>query len=209
MILSWFDQQTVLYRRKIYYMEYTLQDKFSLIKRDIVKCTSKNPVAIIKEMMCKDYINIHGPEHHFLDGAAFATAMRNAGGKFSLEECLNELENRAAKMPGAMCAYWGICGSTSSVAAVLSIIHKTSPLSTDEYYKDNMEYTSAVLSQMSKIGGARCCKRNAFLSLSYGVKFVKDKYGIEMETDKIICAFASQNKQCLGNKCPFYIANKI
>lgn len=80
MILSWFDQQTVLYRRKIYYMEYTLQDKFSLIKRDIVKCTSKNPVAIIKEMMCKDYINIHGPEHHFLDGAAFATAMRNAGG---------------------------------------------------------------------------------------------------------------------------------
>ena len=85
-------------------MEYTLQDKFSFIKRDIVKYTSKNPVAIVKEMMHKDYINIHGPEHHFLDGAAFATAMKNAGGKFSLDECLNELENRAAKMPGAMCA---------------------------------------------------------------------------------------------------------
>lgn len=190
-------------------MDYTLQDKFNLIKRDIVKFTFKNPVAIVKEMMRKDYINIHGPEHHFLDGAAFATAMKNAGGKFSLDECLNELENRAAKMPGAMCAYWGVCGSTASVAAVLSIIHKTSPLSTDEYYKDNMEFTSAVLSQMSKIGGARCCKRNAFLSLSNGVKFAKEKYGIEMETDDILCEFSPQNKQCLGNKCPFYIENKI
>ena len=156
-------------------MEFTLQDKFSLIKSDIVKFTMKNPVTIVKEMMYKEYINMHGPEHHFLDGAAFATAMKNAGGKFNLDECLTELENRAIKMPGAMCAYWGVCGSTASVAAVLSIIHKTSPLSTDEYYKDNMEFVSALLSQMSKIGGARWCKRNAFLSLSYGVKFVKEK----------------------------------
>ena len=186
-------------------MEYTLQEKFSLIKRDIVKFTSKNPVAIVQEMMCKDYISLHGPEHHFLDGAAFATAMKNAGANFSLDECLKELENRAAKMPGAMCAHWGVCGSTASVAAALSIIHKTSPLSTDEYYKHNMEFTSAVLSQMSKLGGARCCKRNAFLSLSYGIQFVKEKYGIEMESKGILCPFSSRNAQCLGNRCPFYI----
>ena len=189
-------------------MEYSLQDKFNLIKRDIVEYTSNNPVAIVKKNMLKDYINVHGPEHHFLDGAVFATAIKNVGGDFNLDECLNELENRAAKMPGAMCAYWGVCGSTASVAAVLSIIHKTNPLSTDEYYKDNMEFTSEVLSQMSKIGGARCCKRNAFLSLSYGVKFVKEKYGIEMETSDIICEFSQKNKQCLGNGCPFYFAKK-
>ncbi len=189
-------------------MEYSLQDKFNLIKRDIVEYTSNNPVAIVKKIMLKDYINVHGPEHHFLDGAVFATAIKNVGGDFNLDECLNELENRAAKMPGAMCAYWGVCGSTASVAAVLSIIHKTNPLSTDEYYKDNMEFTSEVLSQMSKIGGARCCKRNAFLSLSYGVKFVKEKYGIEMETSDIICEFSQKNKQCLGNGCPFYFAKK-
>lgn len=57
-------------------MEFTLQDKFSLIKSDIVKFTMKNPVTIVKEMMYKEYINMHGPEHHFLDGAAFATAMK-------------------------------------------------------------------------------------------------------------------------------------
>lgn len=185
-------------------MDCTLQNKLSMIKHDIVKHTEKNPIAIVMEMMHKNYINIHGPEHHYLDGAAFATALKNAGCEFNLDECLNELENRALKMPGAMCAHWGMCGSTASVAAVLSIIHRTSPLSTDEYYKDHMEFTSEVLSQMSKIGGARCCKRNAFLSLSYGIKFVKEKYGIEMETGDIHCGFSSQNKQCLGNKCPFF-----
>ncbi len=67
-----------------------------------------------------------------------------------------------------------------------------------------MEYTSAVLTQMSKIGGARCCKRNAFIALSYAVKFVKDKYCIDMLCDNIECEFSSSNMQCLKYKCPFY-----
>ena len=67
-----------------------------------------------------------------------------------------------------------------------------------------MEYTSGVLTEMSKIGGARCCKRNAFLSLTYAVKFVKEKYGVEMELNEIECEFSSLNKQCLRDKCPFY-----
>lgn len=57
---------------------------------------------------------------------------------------------------------------------------------------------------MSEIGGARCCKRNAFLALSYGVKFVRENYDIDMETSDIVCEFSPFNKQCLKNKCPFY-----
>lgn len=185
-------------------MEYTLEDKYALIKNEIVKNKSKNPVTIVREMMQKDFISIHGPEHHYLDGAAFLTAYKNAGGDIKLENCLDELAKRSSKMPGAMCAYWGVCGSLASIGAALSIIHGTGPLSTDDYYKDNMEYTSAVLTKMSKIGGARCCKRNAFLSLSYAAKFVKDKYGINMETSDIICEFSPLNKQCIGTRCPFY-----
>ena len=139
--------------------------------------------------MEKDFINIHGPEHHFLDGAAFLAAYRNAGGELNLEVCLDELANRTITMPGAMCGYWGICGSVASVGAALSVIHGTSPLSTDGYYKDNMEYTSSVINRMAEIGGARCCKRNAFLALSYAVAFVKDKYGIPMDADLVFERF--------------------
>lgn len=185
-------------------MAFNLEEKYNLIKQDIINFTSKNPLAIVCEMMKKQYINIHGPEHHFLDGAAFLVAFKNAGGKIDTDKYLNILAERTIKMPGAMCAYWGICGAVASVGAALSIINGTQPLSTDEHYKYNMEYTSEVLHNMSKIGGARCCKRNAFLSLTNAVKFANQKYYVDMEFQKVECEFSSLNAQCLSDKCPFY-----
>lgn len=186
--------------------EYTTENKYSLIKQELIKCRSANPITIVKEIMSKEFVAIHGPEHHFLDGAAFLTAFKNAGGKIDLDKCLNDLANRSIKMPGAMCGYWGVCGSVTSIGAALSIINGTGPLSVDEHYKHNMEYTSSVLAKMGKIGGARCCKRNAFISISHAVKFVKEKYNIEMELGNIDCEFSPLNKQCLKTACPYYRA---
>lgn len=185
-------------------MEYTLENKYRLIKEEVIKQKSKNPIEIVKLVMHKDFINIHGPEHHFLDGASFLVAYKNASGQIDLNEALNMLQERTIKMPGAMCGFWGICGSSSSIGAALSIIHNTGPLSSNDFYKDNMEYTSSVIKRMSEIGGPRCCKRNAFLSIIYGVKFVEKKYGIKMDLDEVKCEFSSWNKQCIGIKCPFY-----
>lgn len=185
-------------------MEYSMEEKYALIKDEIVKSKSKNPLTVVREMMKKDFISIHGPEHHFLDGAAFLTAYYNAGGDIDLSVCLEELALRSQKMPGAMCGYWGVCGSAASVGAALSVIHGTTPLSTDEYYKDNMEYVSSVLAKMSEIGGARCCKRNAFISLTTAAEFVNKKYGVSMETEQAVCEFSPLNKQCLGKRCPFH-----
>ena len=178
-------------------MEYTLEEKYKLIKKEVLKSTSRSPIKIVESVMNEDFVNIHGPEHHYLDGASFLVAFKNAGGQIDVENALDMLAERTMKMPGAMCGYWGICGSTTSVGAVLSIINGTTPLSSNSFYKDNMEYTSSVIKKMSEIGGPRCCKRNAFLSLSSGVKFVKEKYGIEMELDEIKCNFSGWNKQCL------------
>ncbi len=189
-------------------MEYTLNEKYKLIKAEMLKSCSKNPIEIAKIVMDKDFINIHGPEHHYLDGASFLVAFKNAGGMVDLEKALDILAERTMKMPGAMCGYWGICGSVSSIGASLSIIHEVTPLSSSNYYKDNMEFTSLVINRMSKIGGPRCCKRNAFISLSTAVKFVEDKYGVKMDIDKIKCDFSSLNKQCIENRCPYFIGVK-
>lgn len=185
-------------------MEYSLNEKYELIKREVLKSSSKNPVEIAKSIMHKDFVNIHGPEHHFLDGASFLVAYKNAGGEVDISNAIDTLAERTIKMPGAMCGFWGICGSTASVGAALAIIHETGPLSSNDYYKDNMEFTSAVIKRMSEIGGPRCCKRNAFLSLTYAVEFVERKYGIKMDINNVKCEFSSWNKQCLGNKCPFF-----
>ena len=152
-------------------MEYTLQEKYDKIKSAVLGCDDKDPVKIARLVMDEEYVNMHGPEHHFLDGAAFLMAYRNAGGAIDAEASLDELAKRTMKMPGAMCGYWGVCGSVAAVGAALSVIHGTGPLTTNGYYADNMKYTSAVISKMAELGGARCCKRNAFLSLSTGARF--------------------------------------
>jgi len=182
---------------------YSLEEKYELIKSEILKSTSKDPLIIANKVMHSDYVAINGPEHHFLDGACFLMAYKNAGGIIDIDKALVELKERALKMPGAMCGYWGVCGSAASVGASLSIIHQTSPLSHDSFYKDNMEFTSSVLKIMGQIGGPRCCKRNAFISLTNGVEFVNKKYGVKMELTPIKCTFSSLNPDCLGRKCPF------
>ncbi len=185
-------------------MDYSLEEKYNLIVQGINGEISKNPIQIVKKIMHQPFINLHGPEHHFLDGAAFLVAYKNTGGEIDLESALEELKSRTIKMPGAMCGLWGICGSTTSIGAALSIIHSTGPLSGDKFYKDHMEYTSGVIQEMSKIGGPRCCKRNAFLSIDSAVKFVKNNYGILMEIEDITCEFTGWNLQCIHTKCPFY-----
>ena len=187
-------------------MEYSLSEKYDLISAEVAKAKTANPIEIINDIMHKDYVNIHGPEHHFLDGAAFLAAYKNAGGQLDLNKALSELRERTIKMPGAMCGLWGVCGSTTSIGAALSVIHGTGPLSGDEFYKQHMEYTSSCIAKMSAIGGPRCCKRNAFLSIGTAIKFVENNYGIKMESDKIMCEFRDWNKQCIKNRCPFYSA---
>ena len=189
-------------------MEYELSEKYRLIKEEVLKSNNRNPIEIVKSIMIKDFINIHGPEHHYLDGASFLAAYHNAGGNIDLNKSLELLAERTIKMPGAMCGYWGVCGATTSLGAALSIIHEVSPLSTSNYYQDDMEYTSKVIQKMSEIGGPRCCKRNAFISISTAVEFVKEKYGIEMKLSKIDCEFSSKNKQCIGMRCPYFKSDK-
>ena len=58
----------------------TISERASLIIKNIVNETSKNPVQIFRNIAGNPYVSIHGPEHHILDGACLLTAYKNAGG---------------------------------------------------------------------------------------------------------------------------------
>lgn len=186
-----------------------MEEKANKIIQACIKETSKNPITIFNNIAKQDYIRIHGPEHHILDGAAILTAYYNAGGKINLEESLKELKNRGMMMPGATCGRWGVCGAVSSIGASLAIIDGTSPLSTDASWGKHMEYTSSALAKLAKVGGPRCCKRDAYLSIIEVVKFIKDNYGIELETTNIKCNFSQKNEQCIKERCPFHQKKKV
>ena len=69
----------------------TVREKAELIVKDIKKEQGTNPVVIFKQIAKKEYVSIHGPEHHILDGASLLVAYKNAGGEIDLEQALDRL----------------------------------------------------------------------------------------------------------------------
>lgn len=109
----------------------TVAEKAERIIQDIRQETGTNPVRIFHNIAQKEYMSIHGPEHHILDGASLLVAYRNAGGELDLEAALERLKAEGLRMPGAMCGLWGVCGAVTSMGAALAIIDGTGPLSGD------------------------------------------------------------------------------
>lgn len=164
----------------------------------------KDPLVIFDHIAQQDFIRMHGPEHHILDGAALLTAYHNAGGAINLPESLNELMRRGLQMPGATCGMWGVCGAVSSLGAALSIIDGTGPLSGDASWGKHMEFTSKALAGLSVIGGPRCCKRDAFISFQTAIRHINENYDVQLESSSIHCHFSGKNEQCLKERCPFH-----
>lgn len=182
----------------------TVSDKAQMIILDVKKEEGCNPVWIFKNMAKKDYISIHGPEHHILDGACLLAAYHNAGGNIDLDTALEKLMAEGIRMPGAMCGLWGICGAITSIGAALAIIDGTGPLSTDGSWGEHMSFTSAAVNELGKINGPRCCKRDAMIAFKNAVEYVNNHYNVELEWEDTTCEFSPMNPQCIKERCPFY-----
>lgn len=165
---------------------------------------SRDPVAIMKEIIRSPHIHMHGPEHHVLVGAVLLTAYKNGGGDLDLEWALGEMRNRGAQVPGGICGLWGSCGAAVSTGIFISLITGASPLSGKEWGLSN-EMTSRSLAAIAAIGGPRCCKRDSYTAILQAVEFVKEKFGITMEhPDAVVCNLSHRNSQCLGKRCPYH-----
>lgn len=65
-----------------------LEQRTQAIIEACVKEKETNPLAVFRHVAGQDFVRIHGPEHHVLDGACLLTALHNAGMEFDLEEML-------------------------------------------------------------------------------------------------------------------------
>ena len=182
----------------------TIEEKASMILQDIKKEKGKNPIQIFKRMAEQEYINMHGPEHHILDGACLLVAFHNAGGKVDIDAALEQLMSEGLRMPGAMCGLWGICGAITSIGAALAIIDGTGPLSTDGTWGEHMAFTSAAVKELGETNGPRCCKRDAMIAFKNVIMYVNTHYDVTLEYEDMKCEFSSFNHQCIRNHCPFY-----
>ena len=182
----------------------TISEKAELILKDIRKETGVNPVRIFKNIASNEYVAMHGPEHHILDGAAILVAYKNAGGDIDLDMALNKLMTEGLRMPGAMCGLWGICGAITSIGAALAIIDGTGPLSPDGTWGNHMQYTSDAVKELGLINGPRCCKRDAMVAFKHGIEYINSHYNVKLENEELTCDFSPMNSQCIKERCPYY-----
>ncbi len=187
----------------------TLSEKAELIIRDIKSEAGVNPIHIFKRIAGKEYINIHGPEHHILDGASLLVAYRNSGGNINIDKALEKLMSEGLRMPGAMCGLWGICGAITSIGAALAIIDETGPLSTDGTWGDHMQFTSKAIGELGRINGPRCCKRDAMIAFKNGIEYVNSHYDVHLEYEHMNCEYSNLNEQCIKERCPYYGRNDL
>lgn len=185
-------------------MIMTIKEKSELIIKDVKKEKGTSPIRIFKNIAQKEYVSIHGPEHHVLDGASLLVAYKNAGGEIDIDRALNSLMSEGLRMPGAMCGLWGICGAITSIGAALAIIDETGPLSTDGTWGDHMQFTSKAIGELGMINGPRCCKRDAMIAFKNGIEYVNTHYEVKLQYEYMKCEYTDLNEQCIGERCPFF-----
>lgn len=175
----------------------------SVIREIALKAVSHSPMEIALEMMRDPHIHMHGPENHVLVGSALLAAYRNAGGTVELDTALSEMEQRGRQVPGGICGLWGCCGAAVSAGIFVSIVTGSTPLAVGAFGLSN-QMTAAALTAIGAVGGPRCCKRNAFLSIEQAVQFCREHLQVDMsEKCGYICEFHERNRECIGKRCSF------
>ena len=185
--------------------------------------SSINPIEIADEMMGMDTIHMHGPEHHFLVAVALLTSYSNLKKSDELEEknpcnlydseginndIIFKAEERALKVPGGICGFWGSCGAAIGAGIFISIITEATPLTVESWSKANLAVSNA-LKTISENGGPRCCKRNTFLAITTTVDFLGEYFDVHLEMPETIeCKYYSRNNECKLNKCIYYKKRK-
>ena len=67
-----------------------------------------------------------------------------------------------------------------------------------------MELTSRCLKRLAEVGGPRCCKRTSRLCVAEAAAFTAERFAISMPLGKTACGYMSENRECIGVKCPFF-----
>ncbi len=171
--------------------------------RQVLSATrDTNPAAILEEVMAQPIVPMHGPEHHSMVPGSIVTAVKNAG--YSVpDRALEKVLERASKVPGGWCGFYGDCGAAVGAGIAVSVITRATPL-TGKPRSLALAATSYALSQMLD-DQPRCCKRASRTTVRSALNFLRDHLDIKLpQPEKVICTYSLRNKECAHEQCPYY-----
>jgi len=176
-----------------------------LVKKVCEATKETDPMKIALLIMKHPAIQMHGPEHHYLVSCASLAALRNLG-KFKIDgSAFDKAISRGKKVIFGACGLWGVCGAAAGIGIAVSIATKANMMS-DKERSLSMQATSEALNEIAKIGGPRCCKASTFAAIEAAARFLEREFGVKFSSleNPRPCYFKVLNKECLGNKCPYF-----
>ena len=182
----------------------------TLVRKVCGATKETDPMKVVLLVMKHPALQMHGPEHHYLVSCALLAALRNLG-RFDINDsAFDEAIRRGRKILLASCGLWGVCGAAAGVGIALSIATKANMLS-DKERTLSMEAVSESLHMIAKIGGPRCCKASTFSAIQKATEILEREFNIRPLSllDPRPCYFRNLNKECLGNKCPYFEVNNL
>ena len=182
----------------------------TLVRKVCGTTKETDPMKVVLLLMKHPALQMHGPEHHYLVSCVLLAALRNLG-RFEINDsALDEAITRGKRVLLGSCGLWGVCGTAAGVGIALSIATKANMLS-DKERTLSMEAVSESLATIAKIGGPRCCKASTYSAIQKATEFIEREFEVKLPslTDPRPCFFRSLNKECLGNKCPYFGVNNL
>lgn len=175
----------------------------SVLDQVYAYCTTTDetdPKTILNALFALPGLHMHGPEYHSIVPAALVTAYANCMGINKIP-LVNEAIARGRDVKGGSCGLSGVCGAAAGAGIGYSIIKGVSPLSKEER-GNTMKLTAAVLTEMSKFGGPRCCKRESSIAVEIAVNFIDVFSGMELAHYE--CTQFKDNLDCLKKACCYF-----
>lgn len=176
---------------------------YAVVIPELRKSPERDPLRLMEHIMKLPSVHMHGPEHHVLVPLVLLTALHNNGGMPDCDAAMREAYNRASKVPGGTCGYWGVCGAAAGAGIFASVLTGSSPLNKDAWPLAQ-KLVSDILARLALIGGPRCCKRTSRVSIEEAVRFCRDVSGTDMPQSGISCEYVGSNRECIKTACPYY-----
>ncbi len=178
-----------------------------IIEKICEETNIKDPFQLADLIMKHPNFKVYGPEHHVLTPAVILTALRNNdikkpdGSEIKLFD-IKEAIRRASKIPGGWCGFYGSCGAGMGSGVAISVFTGATP-STDYPRTLANQLTSRSLNKIAD-NLEHCCKRSVRLSIIETIKFLREKFNIDLDYKFINCTFSSINSKCEKEKCPVF-----
>jgi uncharacterized protein len=175
-------------------------DILEKVEKFLQTSEESNPVILAQSVFELPGLKMHGPEYHSIVPAVIVAAQQNINGVKEMAQ-IREAIRRGKDIKGGSCGFHGVCGAAAGTGIAYSVLNGATPV-TGGKRSNATSITGQALVAISENVGPRCCKREAITSI-YSYMDSTNEFGKLKHAD-YVCVQHSDNKECIGKKCPYF-----